>query len=87
VLLRGAATMSAAAAALNLLPPGHPQGFNDAFGLFVAHTYNAIRGEAHEGLPTFEDGVRAAVLVDAVLASARSGGWASAPAEDVQSVS
>ena len=75
VLHRGSPTLSAAASQLTVLPAGHNQGFNDAFGLFVAHTYDAIRGAGPDGLPTFDDGWRAAAVVDAVLRSARSGQW------------
>ena len=74
-LHRGSATNSPAAAALNLLPAGHPQGFNDAFSAFVAQVYDAIRdgsGMRADGLPTFDDGVRAAAIIEAVLESARS---------------
>ena len=80
ILHRGSPSTSAAARALSLLPPGHPQGFNDAFALFVAQAYDAIRhpdrGSGRlEGLPTFEDGARAAAIVDAVLESARTRRW------------
>ena len=60
---------------LNLLPAGHPQGYHDAFALFVADTYAAIRGDHRVGLPTFHDGARAAKLIDAALESASSGSW------------
>ena len=60
---------------LNILPPGHTQGWGDAFAAFVADTYAAIRGEKHEGLPTFEDGARSMSIVDAVLRSAKSNTW------------
>ena len=81
VLHRGSACMSEPARALSLLPPGHPQGFNDAFSLFVAEVYDAIRnpslpGLRATGLPTFDDGARAAAIVDAILESARSQQWA-----------
>jgi predicted dehydrogenase len=59
----------------SVLPPGHPQGYQDCFDAFVADTYAAIRGERPDGLPTFADGLRATVLTDAVLASARTGEW------------
>ena len=54
-------------------PPGHPQGYQDCFDAFVADTYAAIRGESPEGLPTFADGTRAAVITGAVLDSAALG--------------
>ena len=72
---RDPTTLGAEAARLAVAPAGHPQGYLDCFDLFVADSYAAIAGEAPEGLPTFADGARSAHLIDAVLASARSGGW------------
>jgi hypothetical protein len=40
----------------------------------------AIAGEAPEILPRFADGARANRLVDAVMESARDGGWVAVPA-------
>jgi predicted dehydrogenase len=74
-LWRDPTTLGAEAARLALTPAGHPQGYLDCFDLFVADSYAAVAGEAPEGLPTFADGARSAHLIDAVLASARSGGW------------
>ncbi len=67
--------LSPDAARLSLLPSGHPMGYQDAFDAFVRDAYAAIRGECPEGLPTFVDGLRAAQLTEAVLASAASGEW------------
>ncbi|MFF1832309.1 Gfo/Idh/MocA family protein [Paenarthrobacter sp. NPDC058040] len=53
-----------------ILPPGHPQGYQDSFNAFVADTYSAIQGQTPEGLPTFQDGLRAALLTDALVTSA-----------------
>jgi len=72
---RDPGTLGAEAGRLAVVPAGHPQGYLDCFDLFVADSYAAIRGEAPEGLPTFADGARSAHLIDAVLASAGSGGW------------
>ena len=72
---RDPGTLADAAARLAITPAGHPQGYLDCFDLFVADSYAAIAGEAPEGLPTFADGARSAHLIDAVLASAGSGGW------------
>jgi predicted dehydrogenase len=72
---RDPGTLGEAAARLAVAPAGHPQGYLDCFDLFVADSYAAIAGDAPEGLPTFADGARSAHLIDAVLASARSGGW------------
>ncbi|MFF3403629.1 Gfo/Idh/MocA family protein [Streptomyces sp. NPDC002659] len=75
LLVRDPMTLSEAAAPYSPLPAGHPQGFHDCFDAFVADTYATISGEHREGLPTFEDGARAALLTDAALRSAREGGW------------
>jgi predicted dehydrogenase len=82
LLRRDPATLSPAAARLATLPPGHPQGYADCFDLFVADVYAAIRdGEDPDGLPRFADGVRAARLTDAVIASAaQQGRWTDVPA-------
>lgn len=65
---------------LSTLPAGHAQGYAQCFEAFVADSYAAVRarstGEpAPEGLPTFADGARAAVICDAMLESASSGTW------------
>jgi predicted dehydrogenase len=76
LLKRDPEHLTAAAARYNHLPPGHPQGYGDCFDAFVAETYAAIEaGEAPEGLPGFNDGLRAARITDAVLASAREARW------------
>ena len=77
---RGGPGYSAAASRLSLLPPGHPQGYQDCFNAFVADTYAAIRRDAPEGLPGFADGLRAAVLTDAVARSSTSSAWVDVPA-------
>jgi predicted dehydrogenase len=82
VVVRDPAHLDPAAAAYAVLPPGHPQGYQDCFDAFVADTYRAIRagGTADvDGLPTFADGARAADITDAVLRSSRSGGWEEVP--------
>ena len=67
--------LSPAAARLSFLPAGHPQGYQDAFNLFVADSYAAMSGNAPEGLPTFADGLRAVLVTEAVLASAATSTW------------
>ncbi len=80
LLLRDPAIAAPDAARLQPLPAGHPMGYQDAFDAFVADVYAAIGGARPEGLPTFADGLRAAVLTDAVLRSAASGAWIEVPA-------
>lgn len=79
VLHRGAPAYSPAAARYSLLPPGHPQGYQDCFNAFVADTYSAVHGDAPDGLPTFADGLRAAALTDAVIRSSESSTWVEVP--------
>lgn len=62
-------------ARLQSVPAGHPLGYVDAFAAFMADVYAAVAGGAPEGMPTFADGYRAAVLTDAVLISAREQTW------------
>ena len=75
LMLRNTEELHPDAARLSVIPPGHPLGYQDAFSAFVADSYAAMRGEAPEGLPTFEDGLRAVRVTDAVLASHASGTW------------
>jgi predicted dehydrogenase len=81
VLSRDPTQASADAARLATLPAGHAQGYHDCFDLFVADAYAAVRGQHPAGLPLAEDGLRAAQLTDAVLASARSGTWVTVQSE------
>lgn len=76
---RGSRLASKAARAYDVLPAGHPQGYQDCFNAFVADTYTAIGGGSSDGLPSFADGLRAAQITDAVLASAASGSWVEVP--------
>ena len=76
ILRRDPATLSPAAARFAFLPGGHPQGYADCFDAFVADFYDGVRdGELPDGIPTFSDGLRAALITDAVLTSAREGRW------------
>ncbi|HWM08938.1 MAG TPA: Gfo/Idh/MocA family oxidoreductase [Solirubrobacteraceae bacterium] len=74
-LWRDATYLSPDAARHTIVPVGHPQGYLDCFDAFVADSYAAIAGDEPDGLPRFADGLRAARVTDAVLASAASGGW------------
>jgi predicted dehydrogenase len=73
---RDPAALSPAAARLAFLPAGHPQGYADCFDAFVADVYEAVGGGSlPEGTPLFADGLRAALITDAVLTSAPDGHW------------
>lgn len=78
VLPRDEGQNSAAANRYSTVPSGHPMGYVDAFSAFVRDTYDAIDirdSDAIDGLPTFEDGLRSAKIIDAVLRSSESGNW------------
>jgi predicted dehydrogenase len=77
LVARDPRALSPAAARYATLPAGHPQGFHDCFDAFVAESYAVLGGAPPpEGLPTIADGLRAARIVEAVLASAdRDGAW------------
>ncbi|XKK41152.1 Gfo/Idh/MocA family oxidoreductase [Nocardiopsis sp. ARC36] len=74
--------LSADAARLVTVPVGHPQGYQDCFNALVRDTGAAIAGQAPEGLPVFADGLRAAVIAEAVMASARERRWVDVPEVD-----
>ncbi|HEV7205446.1 MAG TPA: Gfo/Idh/MocA family oxidoreductase [Jatrophihabitans sp.] len=57
----------------DVVPVGHPQGYQECFTALVRDVHDAIGGAVPDGLPTFADGHRAAVLTDAVVRSATTG--------------
>jgi predicted dehydrogenase len=83
VVVRDPAHLAPEAARYAVLPPGHPQGYQDCFDAFVSDTYRAIRAgggaDGVDGLPTFADGARAADITDAVLRSTRTSRWEEVP--------
>ncbi|MFS0854272.1 Gfo/Idh/MocA family protein [Microbacterium sp. 179-I 3D4 NHS] len=74
LLLRDPATAEPDSGRLQRVPAGHAMGYQDAFNGFMADVHAAIAGAEPEGLPTFADGYRSAVLTEAVLASAADDG-------------
>jgi len=82
VVLRGTDEFGKAASTYSRLPAGHPQGYQDAFNAYITDVYDGIRGESPEGLPTFADGLRAAVLTQAVVDAAASQSWVEVLADD-----
>jgi predicted dehydrogenase len=80
VLVRDPTQGSAEQRRLSNLPAGHAQGYAQCFEAYVADSYAAVdayegRGEVPGGLPTFADGLRAAVICDAMLRSAAEREW------------
>ena len=87
LLKRDPAFLSAPAARLSWLPAGHAQGYGDCFAAFVADAYASIReDEAGDGLPAFADGLRTAVITDAVLEAATEDRWVDVPAHEPMEV-
>lgn len=78
-VFRGPHTLSAEASRYSRLPAGHPQGYQDAFNAFIADAYAAVGGATPDGLPTFADGLRAAVITEAVVNAAASEQWLEVP--------
>ncbi len=74
-IARGTPAFSPAARALDRVPPGHPQGYQDCFDAFVADAYATIRGCGSDVLPTFADGARSVRLIELVLELARTHEW------------
>lgn len=79
LLPRDADQLHPDAARLCTVPAGHPQGYQDAFTAFMVDSYQAVRGNPPEGLPTFRDGQRAVEVTAAMLTSASIGGWVDVP--------
>jgi len=63
---------------MSSLPAGHAEGWNDALRTAIAGFYATLRGEpAPPWLATWEDGLRAVVLTEAILESHRRRQWVS----------
>jgi predicted dehydrogenase len=74
-ILRRGASSGGAVDRYNVLPAGHPQGYQDSFTAFISDVHAHMEGLPVDGLPTFEDGLRAAQLTEAVLKSAERQNW------------
>ena len=62
---------------LSITPAGHAQGYSHCFDAFINDFYDTVLGGNPEGLPTFDDGVRAARIIDAALSSSKEKQWVS----------
>jgi len=56
-------------------PPGHGEGYGDAFRNILGEAYRAMRGEPHASFATFADGHRGMQILEAIVESARTGRW------------
>ena len=75
VVQRGTEVFGQPASSYSRLPAGHPQGYQDAFNAYVGDVYAAVAGHTPDGLPMFADGLRAAVLTQAVMDASASRAW------------
>ena len=86
LLLRDPALQSPPAAAAQVLPAGHAEGFADTFRELYRAVYRAVAaGGPPESpdYPTFADGHDQALIADAIAASAREGRWVGVDRLDV----
>ena len=79
VLRRGNSYLSASAQAATRLPPGHPEGFIEAFANVYRGGMAAMRGESSAlDYPTVEDGARGVAFIHRAVKSGEAGGWVDA---------
>lgn len=71
-LTRGAPWLCPVALQASRLPPGHPEGFIEAFANVYLGIAAAVRGSQEADYPRLEDGLRGVRFVEAVVASSRS---------------
>ncbi|HSM35764.1 MAG TPA: Gfo/Idh/MocA family oxidoreductase [Longimicrobiales bacterium] len=86
ILHDGADGLSARAAAHLRLPPGHPEGFIEAFAnlyrnfaaTLAARAGRSAKGPFDDDFPTVADGARGVAFIEAAVRSAREGAWVDA---------
>lgn len=79
IVEKGDAWSSSEAVRLSRVPIAHPEGFPLAIANVYVDLSAAIRGEAADGLPTPEDGLRSIAAIHAAVESAKVGGaWTDA---------
>lgn len=59
----------------SFLPAGHARGFVQCFASLLSDVYRTLRNGSAGTYPTFDDGVRSALLTEAVLRSASEREW------------
>lgn len=79
-LTRANAYLSAPSLQASRIPPGHPEGYLEAFANIYREAYRAIRAEragkpppADTDFPTVDDGVEGMLFLDTALRSSRAG--------------
>jgi predicted dehydrogenase len=78
---RGTAAMNADGQRVNRIPPGHPEGYLEAFATIYTEAASAIVARRHNReldpavtFPTIDDGFAGVAMVEAALRSSRGGG-------------
>jgi len=77
IVVKDPGTNAGRAAEFARYPPGHAEGYGDAFRAILTDAYRAMAGEPYGSFPTFEDGHRGMRVLEATLHSATDGGWVS----------
>ena len=78
LLIKDPSLLSAHARSYAHYPGGHPEAFPDGLKNFLLRVYSFIAGTSKEAdFSTFQDGHDELAICEAILASARSGKWAS----------
>ena len=78
IYARGSSDLCSEARAAVRLPPGHPEGYIEAFANVYLEAFRAIRAEVAGkkipqcDFPTIDDGIIGNAFIETVLASARS---------------
>jgi predicted dehydrogenase len=76
ILSRDPARQTGLSSRASALPSGHPQGYQTCFNDLVSDVYAVLHGaQRSDALPSFSDGLRAALITDAVVESATIGSW------------
>jgi predicted dehydrogenase len=73
----GSPATSDLARAASILPPGHPQGFIDAFAVLYRELRQAIEGARPATLPGLDDGAACVRFIETAIASTQQRGWVS----------
>ncbi|MBM4202958.1 MAG: Gfo/Idh/MocA family oxidoreductase [Gammaproteobacteria bacterium] len=73
-LRTGSSGLSVSTLAATRLPPGHPEGFLEAFANLYRNFHADIRGESGALYPQLEDGLRGMRFLDCVVKSSAKGG-------------
>jgi predicted dehydrogenase len=75
IVVKDPAANAGRAAGFARYPPGHAEGYGDAFRTILRDAYRAMEGQEHGPFPTFADGHRGMQILGATLRSATEGRW------------